>query len=134
MEIFFQDPSDIPLPPDEVRIREFNAQPWPDGRRVRVTLRITPFQKKPNGEIRINHESGEEVANISIIETIDPNMELTLHLRQPETWGEYTAYAILYYSETEEAEEKPENGEALVPQTVKNIIVDQAETGFSIEP
>ena len=133
MEIFFQDPSDIPLPPDEVRIREFKAQPWPDGRRVRVTLQITPFQKKPNGEIRINDENGEEVANISIIETIDPNMELTVHLRQSETGGEYTAYAVLYYSETEEAEVELGTEEEPAPQTVKNIIVDQADTRFSIE-
>ena len=130
MEIFFQDPSDIPLPPDEVRIREFKARPWPDGRRVRVILQITPFQQKPNGEITINAEDGEEVASISIIETIDPSMELTIHLRQPETGGEYTASATLYYTETGETEE---SGETQGDQALKNIIVDQAETRFSIE-
>ena len=42
MDIFFQDPTDIPLPPEEVRIRELTAEPWPDGRRVRVYVELTP--------------------------------------------------------------------------------------------
>jgi hypothetical protein len=44
MDIFFHDPTDIPLPPAEVRIRQFKGEPWPDGRRVKLTLELTLFE------------------------------------------------------------------------------------------
>lgn len=82
MDIFFSDPTAIPLPPDEVRVKELRAEPWPDKRRVRVYLEITPFQQRPNGNITITDAAGEEVASVSFIETIDPKMEFTIHLRR----------------------------------------------------
>lgn len=99
MDIFFNDPTDIPLPPDEVRIRHFEVNPWPDGRRVRVYLEVTPFQKRPNGEIIITNAGGDELANISIIETMDPKMEFTLHLRGAELRGPFTVSAHIFYYE-----------------------------------
>jgi len=135
MDIFFQDPSDIPLPPEEVRIRQFRAEPWPDNRRVRVYLEITPFQKRPNGEIQITDAPGNEVANLSIIETIDPKMDFTVHLRADKIGGEYTASATVYYYEQEppNPEEKngePENQPAPLPTKIK--VVDEAQTTFEI--
>lgn len=131
MDIFFQDPSDIPLPPEEVRIRQFSAQPRHDGRRVRVILEITPFQKRPSGEISVRDAQGDEVANLSIIETIDPNMEFTVHLRGPKPAGQYTAAATLFYTaplpETREGESAPDRVELPEP-----TIVDRAETSFVI--
>ncbi len=129
MDIFFTDPSDIPLPPDEVHIRQLIAEPWSDGRRVRVYLEITPFQKRPNGEISIIKQPGVEVASVSIIETIDPKMEITLHLRDPETAGEYFVQAIIFYSE--QLEEGEENKQVEFEPRNK-IIVDRAEASFSI--
>jgi hypothetical protein len=99
VDIFFNDPTDIPLPPDEVRIRHFEVNPWSDGRRVRVYLEVTPFQKRPNGEISITNAGGDELANISIIETMDPKMEFTLHLRGAELRGPYTVSAYIFYYE-----------------------------------
>ena len=97
MDIFFTDPTDIPLPPDEVRIRQLVASPWPDGRRVSVSLYITPFQKPPSGEISITNAVGDELANISIIETVDPKMEFTLHLRGAEIISPLQVNASLFY-------------------------------------
>jgi len=97
MDIFFTDPTDVPLPPDEVRIRQFVASPWPDGRRVSVSLHITPFQKPPSGEISITNAVGDELANISIIETVDPKMEFTLHLRGAEIISPLQVNASLFY-------------------------------------
>jgi hypothetical protein len=51
MDIFFADPSEVPLPPNEVRIRELNVEPWPDGNRLRVYLEVDPFQKRPNADL-----------------------------------------------------------------------------------
>jgi hypothetical protein len=134
MDIFFQDPSQIPLPPEEVRIRAFRAEPWPDGRRVFVYLELTPFQKRPSGKIVVLDDQGEEVANISIIETIDPKMEFTIHLRSPKPGCQYTASSTLFYTETEDAIDAEEGaqseGRPLAPIPTKIQVVDQAKTTF----
>ena len=70
MDIFLQDPADIPLPPDEVRIRELRAEPYPDQRRVRILLETTPFQQRPNCEIQVMDEAEKMVASLSIIESM----------------------------------------------------------------
>ena len=135
MDIFFQDPSDIPLPPEEVRIRQFRAEPWPDHRRVRIYLEITPFQKRPNGEIQITDAPGNEVANLSIIETIDHKMDFTVHLRADEIGGQYTASALVYYYEQEPPNPEGKNGEAEdqpSPLPTKMKVVDEAHTTFEI--
>ena len=97
MDIFFQDPSVVPLPPHEVRIRELRVEPWPDQRRIRIYLELTPFQLRPSGEISIIDSAGEEIASASIIETMDPIMELTIHLRGEITPGTYSVRAQVYY-------------------------------------
>ena len=129
MDIFFTDPTAIPLPPDEVRIKQLRAEPWQDNRRVRVYLEITPFQQRPNSDVFITDDSGKEVANVSIIETISPKMEFTMHLRSRETAGEYQLTAILFYDEKLPDQEQS----ALIPPGErKRLIVDQATTNFSI--
>ncbi len=124
------------MPPEEVRIREFNAEPWPDGRRVRVYLEITPFQKRPNGQINIMDENGEEVADIAIIETIDPRMEFTIHLPSPNPRGEYTASSTVFYMESEMPVEneknKDQSEEKPPPPQPERKVVDRAKTTFRI--
>jgi hypothetical protein len=134
MDIFFQDPSDIPLPPDEVRIRRFEAEPWPDQRRVRVSLDVTPFQKRPNGEIKIFDPDGQEAALLTIVETVVSKMEFTVHLRGPSTEGEYTARAKIYYTEQEEPADQSKVGEKeILPIPTAITVVDQAEARFEIQ-
>ena len=129
MDIFFQDPGDIPLPPDEVRIKKLRAEPWPDNRRVRVYLEVTPFQARPSGEIILLDAKDDEIASISIIETIDPKMEFTLHIRGREPSGEYTLKAAIFYLEELDEPEVP--GESLPIQPNREI-VDQAQVKFVI--
>ena len=57
MDMFFADPNDPPLPPEEVRLRELRAEPWPDVLRVKVFLELTPFQKRPSAEGSIRNAS-----------------------------------------------------------------------------
>ncbi|HSF80209.1 MAG TPA: hypothetical protein VLA49_03185 [Anaerolineales bacterium] len=128
MDIFFSDPTAIPLPPDEVRVKELRAEPWPDKRRVRVYLEITPFQQRPNGNITITDAAGEEVASVSFIETIDPKMEFTIHLRRQETSGEYSVSATLFYEENTGTQDD----QVIPPSELKQTVVDQAVTNFSI--
>jgi hypothetical protein len=120
MNIFFQDPNDIPLPPEQVRIRSFRVEPRPDGRRVRIFLELTPFLKQPDGEIIVKDSQGVEVASLNFIETIVPKMEFTLHLRLAKPEGRFTASATIFYrGEPEEGKAEPK-------------VVDRAETFFQI--
>ncbi len=98
MDIFFTDPSDLPLPPAEVRIRAFEVEPYPDGRRLRVTLTLTPFQKSPHCELTIFDSLAQPVVSASIIEPIAPHMQLTMHLRAVGAAGNsYEVCALIFY-------------------------------------
>jgi hypothetical protein len=133
MDIFFQDPAAIPLPPDEVRILEFRAEPWSDNRRIRIRLSITPFQKRPNGEIAITDDEGTEVAAFSIIETISPKMEFTVHLRGGRENGQFTASVILFYYEEEPDRIQPHDSPEGFELPAKTRIVDRAQAVFEIQ-
>ncbi len=76
-------PPEDALPPAEVRFVELHTEPWPDGRRVRVHVTITPFQQRPSLEARIVNAQDEEAAHISIIETMENKMVFTMHIRGP---------------------------------------------------
>jgi len=134
MDIFFQDPSDIPLPPDEVRIRELRVEPYPDQRRVRIILEISPFQQRPNCEIQVSDENGNLVASLSIIESIDSKMDFTVHLKVEEPVGKFIASAEIYYYEDEQTMGDPdsqaEGGTHQLPSRVN--IVDRHQTTFVI--
>lgn len=129
MDIFFQDPSEVPLPPDEVRIRQLLAEPMADGRRIKVHLELDPFQRRPSAELSIRAADGEERASTSIVESMTRKMEVTMHLRGAPPPGRYSLHVTLYYSETLEPEgDQPEG--ALPRQ--KHTVVDQAETTFEL--
>ena len=125
MDIFFQDPTAIPLPPHEVRIKLLQAEPWPDNRRVRVILEVTPFQKRPNGEVNIYNPLGDEVASVSIIESIVPRMEFNMHLRGDNPPGEYRLSATLFYLLEAESQENP-------PEDRQRMLVDEKSVSFVI--
>ncbi len=133
MDLFFQDPNEIPLPPEEVRIRAFTVEPYPDGRRVRVSLEVDPFQKRPSFDIVITDAGGEEVAQTTIIETMTRKLDVTLHLRRPPPAENqlpaevgapsFIAAATLFFA--------PQ----VSPEDVKlpeRTVVDRAETTFEL--
>lgn len=127
MDIFFQDPTETPLPPGDVRIRQFTATPWPDGRRVRIYLEVDPFQKRPSAEVTILNDQSETVAEISIIESMIRKMEFNMHLRQAETVGKYIIEVKVYYENT------PVNAEgAPVEDKVAPQVVDQRKIEIEI--
>jgi len=99
MDIFFQDQSEIPLPPVEVRIRSLRAEPWSDQRRVHIYLELDPFQKRPNIEVVINDPEGREEARVDIVETMVREMEFTMHIRQPNLNSLYNVLATVFYAE-----------------------------------
>ena len=128
MDIQFTDLSEVPLPPDEIRIRDLQVEPYPDGKRLRLTLELTPFQQSPSGEVFITDLLGNLIATASIIEAIDPSMQLTLHVRSPETQGPFTARVEIFYSES--IDEITE-GDQIVSMPQKKI-VDEKEIQFEM--
>ncbi len=91
MDLNLVDPSEIPVPPDDVRIRRLEITPVGDGRRLKVEIELTPFQQPPTLHLTVRDSAGEEVASTSIIEAMAPRMSFTLHLRHVDPGGVYRA-------------------------------------------
>jgi hypothetical protein len=96
MDFFFPEDNLTRSLPQETRITSLNAEIYPDGRRLRVNLEITPFQKRPTIEVTLHNSSGDEIASTSIVEPLSWKLEFTMHLRG-EIDNPYTLGARLYY-------------------------------------
>jgi hypothetical protein len=82
VDLNFVGPEQIPVPPEHVRVLRARAEPYADRRRVRVSVSLTPFLERPDVDLRIVDPPGATVAEASVIECVEPDFELTLHLRQ----------------------------------------------------
>lgn len=129
MDIFLQDPNEIPLPPADVRIESLTAEPYPDGRRVRVALSVTPFQQRPTLDLTIHNAAGDLVSQASIIESMTRKIELTLHLRGPQPLGAHRLEAVLFYEKRLPA---PEDQSA-PPPPPEIQLVDRRQLDFDIQ-
>ena len=129
MDIFFSDPSETPLHRDDVRILDLKAEAYPDGRRVRVSIELTPFLEKPNGDIVITNGEGLCVAEASFIGTIVSNFDMTLHLRHSrQEIGEFTASATIFFTD----EIIGEGQDDRTPRLPEKIVVDKMSNSFKI--
>ena len=108
--MFFADEDEVPLPPRAVRILEAAAEPLPDRRRVALKVMLTPFLEYPNLEIVLFRPDGQEERTLSIIGTMDRQLNLTMHVARPVA-GEYRARIDLIYE-----------GEVLQTETVKFVM------------
>ncbi|MBN2149333.1 MAG: hypothetical protein JW726_18240 [Anaerolineales bacterium] len=125
MDIFLRDLNEVPLPPEEVRLRALRAEARPDGHRVKVYIEIDPFQKRPSLQVVILDARGEEMAQASILETMVQKLELTLHLRQPHPGASYTLAATLYYQKLPTQDDE-------LSQMPEPLIVDRSQVTFEI--
>lgn len=96
MDFFFPEDNLARMVPEETHITALSAEAWPDGRRLRVNLEVTPFQKRPYIEVTLNDAHGEEIASTSIVEPLSWKLEFTMHIRG-ELNNPYTLNARLYY-------------------------------------
>jgi hypothetical protein len=99
---FFPDPDHAPRPREEIQLESLDLTPYPDGRRAKVDLTITPFMPmdRPSLEISVTDEDDNLVASLSVVETNTHVLSLTVHLKtieQPK--GQYTFQVDLYYDE-----------------------------------
>ncbi|MBI4761867.1 MAG: hypothetical protein ACOYYF_15710 [Chloroflexota bacterium] len=89
--------------PEETRITSLAAEPYPDGRRVRVNIEMTPFQIRPHLEIVLSNGNGEEVATASFVEPMNWKIEFTMHIRG-DLLNPYAIEARLFYPDGPAAE------------------------------
>jgi hypothetical protein len=98
MDFFFPEDNLTRAVPEETRITSLTAEVWADGRRIRVNVEVTPFQKRPYIEVSLKDADGDEVASTSIVEPLSWKLEFTMHIRG-EVRNPYTLEARLYYPE-----------------------------------
>jgi len=87
------------LPPEKVQILDLHVEPWPDGKRVRVHITLTPFQQPPDLELTIYNGQKQEVSHVTVVENIDDKLVLTMHLRVTDPQGDYVLEANVSYNE-----------------------------------
>ena len=116
MEFFFPEDNLTRAVPEETRISSLSAQPYPDGRRLRVNIEVTPFQKRPYIEVILNHSTGTEVASASIVEPMSWKLEFTMHIRG-ELNNPYTLEAKLFYPDGPAADPQTFTFDVKPPQT-----------------
>jgi hypothetical protein len=86
---------------------QFEVEPWPDGRRIRVLVSLTPFLERPNLYASIQNAKGDEVSSAVIVETMDDQMVFTMHIRAEEVGGVYTLTLSITYPDHEEVDAAP---------------------------
>jgi hypothetical protein len=97
MDLNFVEPSEIPVPPDQVRIRQLNIQPMRDGARLTVEIGLTPFQEPPTIEVVILDSLHQAVASTSIIEAMTHHLSFTMHLQDSGSEKAYQAVCTVRY-------------------------------------
>jgi hypothetical protein len=98
---FFDDPMQGPLPPEEVRIKQLGLYIYPDKRRVAVGFELTRFKERPSLEVTIINANGKIAGSLNVIETLNPNFSLTMHLRDQEPTEAYDIEVVVYYATPE---------------------------------
>lgn len=99
VDLFLQNNDNL-VPRDQVRLTRLEAQPFPDRRRVKVLVDVTPFRERPNLEITILDGAGQQAAMTNVIATMHFKMEFNLHLRTPDDpSGPYAVQVMLYYDD-----------------------------------
>ncbi len=92
--------------PEETRILNLSVEPYPDAKRVRVNLELTPFLTRPHLDLVILDPSEKECATASIIEPMTWKQEFTVHLRTEKQVGKYKLYMRLFYPPCDEEDPK----------------------------
>jgi len=108
MEInIFNDSNLVPQPKGKIKIEEFVVTPYPDRFRVKVALKLTPFQERPNLIIVAHRDDGKQVSDLDVIATMHYDNEYTMHIRGvDEPAGNYTLTAELYYESRNPPQDK----------------------------
>jgi len=89
-----------------VHFDDVHIEPWPDGRRVRIHITLSPFSRHPNLEAALLSNSGEEISRLHIIETPENKIVFTMHLRGIELPATLTLQTRVFFEEEVTLDEK----------------------------
>ena len=119
MEInLFNDANLAPQPKHKVKIESLRVDPYADRFRVKVNLKLTPFQERPNLVISARRSDGLQVSDLDIIATMHFDNEFTMHIRGlDEPSGEYTLTAELYYESRDPPQDRRQINFRIAPPT-----------------
>lgn len=115
---FYDDPNGGPKAREAIRFSRLGLYMYPEKRQVAVGFDITPFLEKPSIEVTITNELGERAAALTVIEAMQPNFSLIMHLRDQAATDIYQVEAILYYPSVED-------GRQVVHQIEKSLDATQ---------
>ncbi|MCE7904298.1 MAG: hypothetical protein DYG87_00700 [Anaerolineae bacterium CFX3] len=105
MDLFFPEDLAPRAAPEETRVIDLRAEPYPDRTRVRVNMEIVPFQTRPYVDVTLLDADGSEIAATSFVEPMTWKLEFTLHIRgKADPAGGYRLEARLYYPDGPAAE------------------------------
>lgn len=107
MGFFFNDPNIKRMAPEDMRFEEIQVEPYPDGKRLHVTIKVTPFEKRPAMEIVLLDTQERELSAVNVIEPMRWQIDFVMHIRQryEDQSPPYALKARLYYPpETEDGE------------------------------
>ena len=104
MDLFFPEDLAKLLPPEDVSILKLSAEPYEDGRRVRVNVEISPFEKRPHLEFTLSDSKKQEISIANFVEPMTWKLEFTMHVRTEPANGPLDLEARLFYPEGPEAE------------------------------
>ena len=105
----------------DVRFTSVAIKPYPDGRRMKLSFGLTPFQERPSVDMVVTNAAGQDVATLSLIEAMDTSFDFTVHLRGPEPRGPHTLRLTLFYRASDEPE-------------AERHVVDEHTLTFAPEP
>ena len=92
--------------PADVRFVEVKVEPWPDGKRIRVHVTLTPFVSRPDLTASVCEDQGSEVCSANIIQTMDDRMVFTLHLRGNSPSNQYTLQINVFYEDIGQVDQR----------------------------
>lgn len=104
MDFFFPEDHLERTPPEETKIISLSAEPYEDGRRVRVNIEMSFFEKRPHLELTLTDSENQEISSVSFVEPMNFKLEFTLHLRTQPADGPLDLEARLFYPDGPEAE------------------------------
>jgi hypothetical protein len=104
MEFFFPEDNLQRTPPEETRIISLTAEPFEDGRRVRVNIETSAFEKRPHLEFTLTDSEEQEISTASFVEPMQWKLEFTMHIRTDPADGPLDLEARLFYPDGPEAE------------------------------
>lgn len=95
---FYEDPLKRGKPRGEVRFKQLGLYVHEDRRRVAVGFDITPFDERPCIDVFVVNSDGVPAGSMHIVDIMESNFTLTMHLRDEKPTDEYQVTAVLYYA------------------------------------